>query len=102
MESAVGMQLRSKASPADSIIQSATLHCRVGSAKCCWLGCQSAMLRQQTRRPARGLCKPLSRQGRGRQHSGVSEALYAPATTLIRDQIQGVSLSNLSTAKPTI
>lgn len=60
MESAVGMQLRSKASPADSIIQSATLHCRVGSAKCCWLGCQSAMLRQQTRRPARGLCKPLS------------------------------------------
>lgn len=27
MESAVGMQLRSKASPADSIIQNATLHC---------------------------------------------------------------------------
>lgn len=27
MQSAVGTQLRSKASPADSIIQSATLHC---------------------------------------------------------------------------
>ena len=27
METAVGMQLRSKASPADSITQSATLHC---------------------------------------------------------------------------
>lgn len=67
MESAVGMQLRSKASPADSIIQSATLLCAEWAVpSAVGRGCQGAMLRRQAGRRARGLCRPLSSQGRNR------------------------------------
>lgn len=53
MESAVGMQLRSKASPADSILQSATLHCAEWAVPSA-VG-RDAMLRQQAGRQAGSL-----------------------------------------------